>query len=150
MKKQIAKPRNSLAPMQASQLLDLGRRQNWRFAYLGQAPMLTRPKRVGNWLLVPSYLDSSPLPESAWMRIQTVYAEGIQPAGWIVIHEAPLLLPAPEKTSQQVSPVYGHLAALGGLASLLGYLIWMGVLIDPILVAVTPVGDWIEIDRWVI
>ena len=149
MKKQIVTTHEHLALMQASQLLDLGRRQNWLFAYLGKAPMLTRPKRVGNWLLVPAQLDSSPLPESAWQRIQTIYAEGIQPAGWVVIHEAPLLLPAPDDKPKNVPPLYGRLAVLGGLASLLGYLIWMGVLIDPILVAVTPAGDWIEIDRWV-
>ena len=150
MNKQIVTPQNSIARMQASQLLALGRKQGWRFGYLGRAPMLTGPFRVRDWLLVPAHLDNSPLPESAWRRVQAIYAAGIEPAGWVVAHEAPLLLAAPGAKPAQVPAAWGKLAAIGGLAGLLTYLIWMGILLDPILTAVTPAGDWIEIDRWVV
>ena len=149
MTKQIIPIRKQLMTTQAAELLALGRKQCWRFGYLGRAPMLTGSFRVRDWLLVPAHLDNSPLPESAWQRVQAIYAAGIKPAGWVVAHEAPLLLAAPGAKPAKVPAAWGKLAAIGGLAGLLTYLIWMGILLDPILAAVTPAGDWIEIDRWV-
>lgn len=74
--------------------LSLGRRHGWAFAALGYAPMPSQPVRAGRWLLVPIDEDSTQLPGRTLNRIQAIYAAGLRPKGFVVVHEAPRLLPA--------------------------------------------------------
>lgn len=136
------------------QVLKIGRNQGWKFNYLGKAPLPDRPVHLGEWLIIPALQDSSHIPPRAMERIQAVYASGYQPAGWLVIHEAPKLLEAP-KTIEPKKPKLGRvLAVLGGVAAIAGLaaailpLLGAAAVVDPILVLVTPEMDWIEIDRW--
>ena len=135
-------------------VLRLGRKQGWKFNYLGKAPLPDRPVHLGEWLIIPALQDNSLIPSRAMERIQAVYASGYQPAGWLVIHEAPKLLEAP-KTPEPKKPklwkilaVLGGVAALGGLAATIIPLLGAAAVVDPILVLVTPEMDWVEIDRW--
>ena len=184
----IAGQMANLTSPESRQLLALGRTRGWGCSVLGKAPMPDNPVRVGDWLLVPAQHDSSPIPERAFRRIQTIYAAGLRPRGFILAHEAPKLLKAPSSAptsrddkpgvlqlpaiSPQVKSALKTLAvvlgaiALGIIAvagaiilaialvaaamALLVPIAMVGtlVLIDPILVAVTEDGYWIEIDRW--
>ena len=167
---------------EARRLVALGEERGWEFTVLGQAPMLAEPVRLGDWLLVPIEQDSSLVPARALERVRAVFAAGLRPQGFVLVHEAPMLLPAPganrpgvlrlptlspevRATLKAAAGTLGAVAvgvgALAGLAALavavlsaaallaLPALLIAGVtLVDPILVAVTEDGYWVEIDRW--
>ncbi len=164
-----------LAESQALQLLALGERNGWPFQYLGQAPIPTNPIRAGNWLLMPAQQDNSRIPTRTYQRIQAIYAQGLRPKGFVVVHEAPMQLTAPKtKEISQIEPrsktksylkvigaaALGIGAVAGAAVALVSVLVIGGVLlfpvamvagailIDPILIAVTEDDHWIEIDRW--
>jgi hypothetical protein len=153
---------------QAQQTIDIGSQRGWHFHLLGQAPLPTIPIRLENWLILPATQDQSNLPPKTFQKIQTLYANGVRPKGFVVVHEAPRSLPAP-KIKDNPKPVTTKLPTTGelktdpsslvtiftSLSSLLGPMmmimgaVFMGLaMIDPILVVVTEAGEWIEIDRW--
>lgn len=164
------------------ELLHLGREQGWNCNLLGQAPFPEEPVRVHDWLIVPAHLDSSNIPDKALQRVRSIYANGLRPKGFVVVHEAPKLLAAPGElqagnlrmsiinpqvrsalrfTSLVVAGGAAVVTAISGLAILalagltfaalllVPTALVMGVtILDPILIAVTEDGYWIEIDRW--
>lgn len=156
--------------LQTRQLLALGREEGWPFRILGQAPMLTEPVRIQDWLLVPALEDSTKLPDSAMERLYAIYADGIQPQGFVLVHEAPLRLTSPVNEESKSSKTFdlkkiggaalglaaltgsliagAAIAVVGGLLILPAGLIAAAVIVDPILVAVMPDNTWVEIDRW--
>lgn len=79
---------------EAAEILSLGQLNGWDFCVLGQAPMPAMQIHLGDWLVVPAQQDTSPIPERALERIQAVYAAGLRPQGFVMVHEAPRLLPA--------------------------------------------------------
>ncbi len=131
----------------AIQLLALGKANGWHFQSLGRAPVPTNPIHLDGWVVVPAEQDTQPMLERTKYRINTVFASGLRPQAWVVIHEAPALLPAPNqpKASSTLAQVFG----LFTLGSVLSMLVMTAAVIDPILVAITPEGEWIEIDRWI-
>lgn len=163
-------------------LLTLGQKQGWDSAVLGRAPLPEEPVRLGDWLIVPALQDTSPVLARALERVQTIFAAGLRPKGFVVVHEAPMLLSPPEKDKPEplrlplfpginrvlVKRIIGGLilglillvtivgvlalalAALAVVASLLvpATLVAGAVVVDPILIAVTEDGYWIEIDCW--
>jgi hypothetical protein len=155
---------------QTKQLLTLGQENRWPMQVLGKAPMLKQPVRIQDWLLVPSTMDSTSLPDQAIQRIKALYEAGIRPQGFVMVHEAPLQLKAPTvqekpKVDKQLlgkiggaaiglGAITGSLVAavgiaiIGGLLILPAGLLAAAVIIDPILVAVMPDNSWVEIDRW--
>jgi len=171
-----------LVSPQVRRVLTLGRQQGWNCTVLGQAPLPGEPVRLGDWLLVPAHQDSSPVPTRALERVQAIFAAGLRPKGFVVVHEAPMLLPAPrqdERNTLSMSALPTRFrsglkavgTALGALGTLLVVASGLSVLavavialaailvvpailvvgaavVDPILVAVTEDGYWIEIDRW--
>ena len=150
MNTQIVTLKKNELSTQATQLLALGRQRGWSFTHLGNAPLPDRPVYIGDWMLVPAQQDTNPIPKHTQERVKAVYASGIRPAGWVVVHDAPPLLAPPEIQRPPVPAIWKYLAVMGGLAALLvTYLGVAALLVDPILVAVTPAGDWIEIDRWI-
>jgi len=165
------------ASPRVGELMTLGRQELWDFAVLGQAPMPTQPVRLGNWLILPAEQDSSEIPERALARVHAIFAAGIRPKGFILVHEAPMLLPAPkEKQAQTPQPQWALspestqkaietlsfsvttlakvMAGAVTLVAALGAVVIPAIfltgaaLIDPILIAVTEDDYWIEIDRW--
>ena len=150
MNTQLATLRKSELSTQATQLLALGRQRGWSFTHLSNASLPDRPVYIGDWMLVPAQQDTNPIPKHTQERVKAIYAAGIRPAGWVVVHDAPPLLAPPETQRPPVPAIWKYLAVMGGLAALLvTYLGVAALLVDPILVAVTPAGDWIEIDRWI-
>jgi hypothetical protein len=155
-------------PLETRQLVSLGRRRLWPFQVLGKAPMLQEPVRLGDWLLVPAQDDPTAIPERALARIRAIFAAGIRPQGFVLIHEAPMLLKGPSKPPESpavVLPAFSATAplpetivslasalgaGLAGLASMIfPMLLFVATaMVDPILVAVTEDGFWVEIDRW--
>ena len=134
---------------QAELLMDVGDRNNWNFVNLGKAPIPEHPVRAGDWLILSAMEDDSPIPNRTMQRIQTIYQKGIRPLSWVVVHEAPLLLSAPKPEKEKKPHLLPYLALLGGLGALLATtLITTAAMVDPILIAITPEFDWIEIDRW--
>ena len=133
---------------QTQLLLDVGYRNNWDFVLMGKAPVPTEPVRVGDWLIVDAQEDQTRIPRKTMHRIQTVYAEGVRPLHWVVVHEAPYLLSPPkEKKKTHILP---YLALLGGWGVwLASTVITAAAVVDPILIAITPDLDWVEIDRWI-
>ena len=150
MNTQIVTLRKNELSVQAIQLLALGRQRGWAFTHLGNAPLPDCPVYIGDWMLVPAQQDTNPIPKHTQERVKAIYAAGIRPAGWVVVHEAPPLLADPEIQPSTVPTFWKYLAVMGGLAALIVTIIGVSAMfIDPILVAVTPAGDWIEIDRWI-
>ena len=152
---------------QAQQFLSLGDRMGWQMQVIGRAPMLKEAVRIKDWLLVPAYEDTTPLPTRTMRRIRIIYSQGLRPQGFVVVHEAPMLLASPRKPKPNQSEMAERLSSiLPGLSKASGLLVLglgilllgsmllpMGllagaVMVDPILVAVTEDGYWIEIDRW--
>ena len=160
---------SNLGP-QTKQLLTLGEENHWPIQILGQAPMLEEPLRVREWVLMPALLDSTSLPDHAMERIHAVYKAGIRPQGFVIVHEAPLEIEAPQPEVKQKANsdllkkiggaalgaglLSGSIVALAGIAILGGILLapigllGAAVILDPILVVVTTDNYWIEIDRW--
>ena len=139
---------NNLAT-QTQLLMNVGYKFNWDFVNLGKAPIPEQPVRAGEWLIVSATEDSSPIPRQTMHRIKTIYQEGIRPLHWVVVHEAPFLLSAPKADKAKKPRLLPYLAILGGLGVWLATtLITTAAIVDPILIAITPEYDWIEIDRW--
>jgi hypothetical protein len=150
------------------QILTLGDQKGWHFAFLGQAPLPTHPLRLEDWLVVPAIKESTAISPGSYKKVQTIYANGIRPKGFVVIHEAPRQLAAPKKAADPnpspslVSPSQAASAnanTTGAVTSILngifttillvlGALFTAVAMIDPILVAVMEDGSWVEIDRW--
>jgi len=169
---------NTLTASPTQELLAVARHQHWNFQVLGQAPMPQKPVRLGDWLITPAEVDTSPIPTRALTRIQTILAAGIRPQGFVLVHEAPKLLPSPTQEKKQeitlalsqkkqttktgktidlsdmLATVLSGLGAVLQIALPILAAIFVGVLfatangLDPILVAVTEDGYWVEIDRW--
>jgi len=178
----LSRPQNSLVSTETQALLNLGRQQGWDTFVLGKAPLPGNPVRLQNWLIVPAQQDTTPIPPRTLERIESIFATGLRPQGFVLVHEAPRLLPAsvteshssvrishiPPKTKKLAKSValvgaltLGGLVILPGLIAIamavigmaLAIVVPLGLLagaasIDPILVAVTEDGDWVEIDRW--
>jgi hypothetical protein len=159
------------------ELLEFCRSEGWDAKILGNAPLPEHPYRLGTWLIIPSHLDTNPMPERAMERIQTLFENGHRPKGFFIIHEAPKeLAPTIQKPeipkTDKISPEFKAKLrsalsvsgkALGGVAVLAGSLtlgliailvalpvivLGAAIVIDPILVAVTEDNTWVEIDRW--
>lgn len=111
----------NLASPQTRQLLALGRQQGWAFNVLGQAPMPEEPARADKWLIVPAHLDSSPIPDRAIERIQAIYASGLRPKGFVVVHEAPMLLAAPQEQASGYSRLNFLTPGIKSAVQVLGY-----------------------------
>jgi hypothetical protein len=154
-------PAECITQSQMQQFLSLGDQLGWHTEVLGKAPMLKEPVRLQDWLLVPAHEDATELPHRTLKRIQTIYTQGLRPQGFVVVHEAPMQLTAPKPETQEkpafewegggkvfiaIAKVMGALL-LGGMLLPLGLLAGL-IMLDPILVAVTQDGYWIEIDRW--
>ena len=131
----------------ATQLLALGKDNGWHFQSLGKAPIPVDPIHLDGWVMIPAEQDTHPIPSRTTHRIKTVFASGIRPQGWVVIHEAPALLPAPNQ--QKASGILAQVFGLFTLGSILSMLVMTAAVVDPILVAITPQGEWVEIDRWI-
>jgi hypothetical protein len=160
----------ALKGSEAHHLLTVGEEFGWPFIVLGRAPMPTQAVRIGEWLIVPAEMDSSPIPERALKRVRAIYAAGVRPKGFVLVHEAPLQLTPPKRKPldftdivERIRPVLettGKVAGVVAVATLavaamlallalpLPLLVLGTIAVDPILVAVTEEGVWIEIDRW--
>lgn len=165
-------PRHQPRPSrEAGQLVALGRAHYWPFQVLGQAPMIAQPVRLGDWLMIPAQQDSTAIPARAISRIQAIFAAGIRPEGFVLVHEAPKLLKAPpaapaeprpmsgatyspEGTSDFATSLANGLAALASTILPMLFFVVAAAMADPILVAVmnddlgTEDPVWVEIDRW--
>jgi len=152
-------------------LMALGQREGWAFAVLGIAPMPQEPISLSTWRIVPAHLDTSPIPQHAMERIQTIYSQGIRLQGFVVVHELATQLPAsPDVIDGEViyRPGYDFtidvnkvldvgLKAVGAIAiaavTAVGivlpaaFAVGSALLLDPILIAVAD-GVWVEVDRW--
>ena len=80
---------------EAQHLVRLGEDLGWEPQVLGFAPPPEAPIYLGDWMITPPHLDSSPLPARAWMRIQAIHAAGLRPQ-YVLVHETPRLLAAPQ------------------------------------------------------
>ncbi|BBB48043.1 hypothetical protein [Pelolinea submarina] len=153
----------------AQQILSLGRHNGWGFHILGYADLPEKPVRLEKWLIVPAHEDNSPIPGRTLERIQTIFAAGLRPRGFVVVHEAPMSLPAPQQAQQSfgwsapaapqpnapsglsslTSLAEGLAAMLGVITTTIFPMLFLGLLaLDPIVVAVMEDGCWVEIDRW--
>jgi hypothetical protein len=158
-------------------LIALGESQGWEFPVLGIAPMPHHTVHINNWMIVPAHLDKTPLPPMALDRMNAIFESGLSPKGWVIVHEAPKLLPSNVEPNEQqntvwISPqtrqrakqlmkvsggILGAIAlgtgaltlAIAAIALFLpATLIAGAIILDPILIAVMEDGCWVEIFRW--
>ncbi len=160
------------------ELMTFGRDRLWDVAVLGQAPMPQEAIRLNNWLIIPAHQDNTEIPDHAMERVQAIFVAGFRPKGFVLVHEAPMMLSAPETNQTQLRTPWTlnpettekvinglsfgvsaiaklmvgtvTLAVVAGSLILPGLLLAGAVLIDPILIAVTEDNYWIEIDRWLV
>lgn len=159
------------------EVMTVAQNELWDFNVLGKAPMPETPVRLGKWLIVPAIQDQTEIPEKSLERVRKIYAAGVRPKGFLIVHEAPLFLPPPKQSAgKQTKPfwmidpkkiknvlriagivisvlavVTVGLALVAAAISVVGVsvlLLAIAALIDPILVVVTEDDYWIEIDRW--
>jgi hypothetical protein len=153
----------------AEELVNLGKRHAWQVRTMGRAPVLQQPVYVNGWWLIPVGEDDSRIPKRAQKRVATIYASGLRPRDFVVAHQAPAVLTArgqalpagprttgaasddPDKsTLHDLQPLVKCLTAIAkammAVLALSGLLI--AAVVDPILIAVTEDGYWVEIDRW--
>ena len=151
------------------QVITLGEEKGWSFNLLGRARLPEQPVQLDQWIIVPASQDSSEIPVRTYRRIQALFANGIRPQGFVVVHEAPRLLSAPpvvkppayrEPFPPEIEKPKGAAIATGLVASLLssallgtsltifGALFLGLAMLDPVVVAVMEDGCWVEIDRW--
>ena len=100
----LQKKNQSIAPQvspHVQEVMDIGHENFWQFAILGYAPMPKEHIRLGDWLVVPAEQDNSEIPDRAMERVQTLFNSGIRPKGFVVVHEAPMLLAPPEIIREQ-------------------------------------------------
>ena len=155
------RPVDCITEGQVHELIALGDLMGWQTQVIGKAPMLHAPVRLQEWLLVPAHQDDTTLSSRTMHRIRTIYTQGLRPQGFVVVHEAPMQLTAPKPVVEEKSPMewegvgktVGVIAKVMGALLLGSMLLPFGllaglVMLDPILVAVTEDGYWIEIDRW--
>jgi hypothetical protein len=159
------------ASFQTQKVMSLGRDNGWGFNVLGKADLPDRPIHLEKWLIIPAQEDRTPVPKRTLERIRAIYAAGLNPKGFVVVHEAPRYLSAPQqenshetgtrvqyKTEKYDNPtgsttltnlVTGFAALLGVMATLVFPVMLLGlVALDPIVIAVMDDGCWVEIDRW--
>jgi hypothetical protein len=94
-----------LGSREARGLMELSDENGWNFAVLGLAPLPSEPVRLGDWLIVPAMEDTSPIPDRALARIQAIFAAGLRPKGFVLVHEAPKLLADPSVVEGEVIEV---------------------------------------------
>ena len=63
--------------------------------------MPENPVRLGDWLLVPAQSDSTAIPVRSLARVHAIFLAGIRPQGFVLVHEAPKLLKAPQGTGSR-------------------------------------------------
>ena len=91
----------SITSSNTKQFVELGDKQGFEFFVLGQAPFPNEPARLGDWLIVPDHQDSSLIPPRAYERVQSIFAAGLRPKGFVVVHEAPKLLAATTEPNEE-------------------------------------------------
>ena len=63
--------------------------------------MPEKPVWLGEWILAPAQGDSTAIPVRSLARVQAIFLAGIQPQGFVLVHEAPKLLKAPQDAGSQ-------------------------------------------------
>jgi hypothetical protein len=160
---------SQVLPDEPKRLVELARKNHWPFQVIGRAPLPEKPVRLLNWLIVPSQQDSTIIPQRTMDRIQAIFSAGIDPKGFVLVHEAPMQLKAPAThKSEPQAPFLSEQAKASALKTTTSFLALAGVgmstlislllpmllmlfsvaMVDPILIAVTKDDYWIEIDRW--
>ncbi len=166
----------TLMPVQEREreIMAVGAAHNWPFRVLGVAPVPSAPVFHKNWWLVPIAQDHSQIPARTLERVQALYEAGIRPKAFLILHEAPPLLAAPDGAPEFSRAQYWarqaakySVTALGVTAKILlvavplalavvgvGALATIGlasaVLVDPCLIAVTDNDVWVQIDYWMV
>lgn len=80
---------------QERKFMELSHELKWGTRILGIAPIPEAPVFVKDSMIVPSGQDNSPIPDRAMERVKAMYARGIYPKAFLVVHEAPQELAAP-------------------------------------------------------
>ena len=155
-------------------VLALARKHGWEEVRVcGKGKMLTSPKVVDGWTIIPIIHDNSTIPDTAWQRVRTIKAAGIPYKGLIIGHE-----PKPETSGEKQSNDWNNLGKLililaaivavpvvvvAGLAILAALLIGAVILalpllilaaplaliaVDPVMIMVMESGEYVEIYWW--
>jgi len=139
--------------------LTIARRHHWWFRELDKGGVPASPLYKNEWWFTP--VDRTIIPKEAEKRIKTIELAGIKPVGFIIAHEAPKLLKAPEKTkaplpeiqSKEILDTVGQVAVF--MAQVIGYLalgfVWIlgtALMTDPAVIVVLEDGTWVEVVRW--
>lgn len=71
----------------ASNLAEFFRAKGLKYKVLGRADFPESISYVGNWVIVPSDIDASHIPDHAMDKVSLIHAHGFRPKGFLLVHE---------------------------------------------------------------
>jgi len=148
------------------EVLTLSRENHWHVKIVDGTGMIDSPEYWDGWVCEPVSLSDSTIPAAALGRVDQILKKNVPIKGFILAHEAPPMLPAPQvkpkplirweeipwddiATGMVTALGYGVMAA-GAVAvsALVLPLIAVGVLLDPALIVVLDDGTRVEVASW--
>lgn len=68
-------------------LVEFFEQKGWEYKVLGRAEMPEAISYLGNWIIVPSDLDASDIPDHAMDKVSAIFGRGFRPKGFVLVHE---------------------------------------------------------------
>jgi len=142
----------TLISYQASQAIQVGRKNHWRFRVVGQGDIPPKPFYRDQWVFEPQ----TTIPDIGQDRINALRASGMRFKGFLVAHEAPSVLSSPKvaqnanQAKQQVTEILPE-RTIGFIAELVVIFLQMffyAILLDPALIVVLEDETWLEVMTW--
>jgi len=144
----------------------MSRENHWHVKVVDGTGMIDSPEYWDGWVCEPADLSDCTIPGDALRRVDQIINKGIPFQGFILAHEAPPMLPAPQikpkplihweeipwddiATGMATALGYGVMA-VGALAAsaLVLPLVAVGVILDPALLIVLDDGTRVEVASW--
>jgi len=137
---------------EARRAIQIGYASHWRFRVVGQGEVPAQSFYKDEWVFEPINA-----PQVAQDRIETLKRFGFNFKGFVIAHEAPRLLSAPEPKKQdfknnQTNDILPDVEAFLGIL-LKGFLFFLTLifqvaLLDPALIVILEDGTWLEVMTW--
>ena len=148
------------------EVMTLSRENHWHVKVVDGTGMIDSPEYWDGWVCEPTNLSDSTIPAAALGRVNQILIKNIPIKGFILAHEAPPMLPAPQVKPKPLirweeipwdDIATGMVTALGygvmavgavAVSALVLPLIAVGVLLDPALIVVLDDGTRVEVASW--
>ncbi len=130
---------NAIVPSKlARQAVSVGFKNHWRFRVVGEASY----KKEWRMETIPE------APRMAQERLEALKSAGITFQSFVIAHEAPRLLKAPEFIKEKVKALQPSSFPIGEVLAFIFTLFFQAILLDPALIVVLEDGTWLEVMTW--